>query len=454
MKNLRGERMPYRAMKYVEGSKGVFLNTGTRFPRELVWAVGMVKCAAARANVSLGQLDADIGNGIAAKAKEVAEGRHDAQVVVDVFQTGSGTGLNMNINELVAELASQSSGKSVHPNDHVNMSQSSNDVGPTAVRMAAVYAARRELVPEIETLVKSLSRLSRRTARVYKAGRTHLRDALPVTLGQEFGAYEDAFERDSKIVRDALKLLVELPIGGTAVGTGLNADPMFGEMVVKELRKETGIGFVCAKNRFRAIRLLTDVLFYSGTLRTLALDMYRLCQDLRLMYSGPFAGLREVDIPTQGEVAGSSIMPGKTNPVTVESALLACAQVVGLDAANQFASALGEFELAMGVPIMGYNVVVQTRLMSEAIRKVSGKVIDELVPMSDRLRRYAESSQALITIVSPRIGYDRAATLGKRLSAGLSIREALRELGYTDREIDSLLDMKKLVRPGFPAKED
>ena len=453
MKNLRGERIPHQAMKYVEGSKGVFLSTGTRFPREVVWAVGMVKYAAARANVSLGQLDGVIGNEIAIKSREVAEGKHDSQIVVDVFQTGSGTGLNMNVNELVAELASQSSGKKVHPNDHVNMSQSSNDVGPTAIRMAAVQAARRELVPEIEVLVRSLSRLSKRMARVYKAGRTHLRDALPVTLGQEFGAYADAFKRDLKLVMYALKLMVELPIGGTAVGTGLNADPRFGEIVVKELRKETGIRFRCATNRFRAIRLLTDVLFYSGTLRTLALDLYRLCQDLRLMYSGPFTGLGEVDIPTQEEVAGSSIMPGKTNPVTVESALLACAQVVGLDAANQFASALGEFELAMGVPLMGYNVVLQTRLISEAMRKLSDRVIDELVPMKDRLMKYAESSQALITVVSPRIGYDRAASLGKKLSAGLSIREALRELGYKEKEIDRLLDMKKLVRPGFPAKE-
>ena len=412
-------------MKYVEGSKRVFLDTGTRFPREMISATAMVKTAAARANAELGLLDQKRAGAIAAIAEEVAAGKHDSMVVVDVFQTGSGTGLNMNINELIAELASKAAGTKVHPNDHVNMSQSSNDVGPTVVRVASVTSVRRELVPAVKKMSKSLSALAKRTGAVYKSGRTHLRDALPVTMGQEFGAYADAFSRDAELLESVSKFSMELPIGGTAVGTGLNAHPRFGAMVVAELKKATGIPFSTAKNRFRATRLLTDSAALSGAMRTVALDLYRLCQDVRLMYSGPITGLSEIDIPTQGEVAGSSIMPGKTNPVTAESAILACAEVAGLDAANQFASTLGEFELTMGVPLIGYNLVVQSKLLSEALRKVASLIVDHVVPAKTRARRFAESSPALITVLSPKIGYDRAAVVGMMVARGLSVREAL-----------------------------
>lgn len=439
-------------MKYVEHSKRVFLETGSRFPREVIWAVGAIKLAAAKSNVSLGLLDRGIGGAIQRRAKEVMRGAHDGEFTVDVFQTGSGTGLNMNANELIAELASKDVRKKVHPNDHVNMSQSSNDVGPTAVRVAAAYAAENEAIPAVLGLAKSLRNLSRRTATTVKSGRTHLRDALPVTMGQEFGAYADAFERDAKIISESVKHLLELPIGGTAVGTGLNADPRFGGMVSKEIAKAAGLRFVQAKDRFRATRLLTDVANLSGSLRTVSLDMFRLCQDLRLMFSGPNTGIGEIDIPSQEEVAGSSIMPGKTNPVTVESALLASAEVMGLDVANQFAASLGEFELAMGVPLIGYNSVVEIRLIAEALNKLASVVVDHIVPMKERGRMLAESSPALITVVSPKIGYDKAAVLGKRLAKGASIRTALKELGYDEKAIDSILDMKKLVKPGIPSK--
>jgi len=440
-------------MKYVEHSRKVFLETGTKFPREVIWAVGVVKLAAAKSNVVLGLLEKGIGSAIQSKANEVMKGVHDAQFSVDVFQTGSGTGLNMNANELIAELASADLGRKVHPNDHVNMSQSSNDVGPTAVRIAAVQAARAELLPALEKMTKSLRGLSRRTSAVYKSGRTHLRDALPVTMGQEFGAYADAFGRDARLVSESMRYLLELPIGGTAVGTGLNADAKFGAMVTREIAKTTGLRFVPARDRFRATRLLTDVAALSGALRTAALDLYRLCQDLRLMFSGPFTGMGEIDIPTQEEVAGSSIMPGKTNPVTVESALLACAEVMGLDGANQVAASLGEFELAMGVPLIGYNVVRQVRLLSEALSKLASVVIDHVVPLKERGRKLAESSPALITVISPKIGYDKAAVLGKRLARGVPVRVALKELGYSAKEIESILDLRGLVRPGIPSKK-
>ncbi|HYC26485.1 MAG TPA: lyase family protein, partial [Nitrososphaerales archaeon] len=337
-------------MKYVEGSKRVFLSTGTRFPREVIWAVAAIKYSAAKSNVELGLLDPKVGRAIQARAKEMMKGEHDALISVDVYQTGSGTGLNMNVNEALAELATEDLGAKVHPNDEVNMCQSSNDVGPTAVRVAAAHAANTMLIPSLERISGSLGSLSKRTSKVYKPGRTHLRDALPVTQGQEFAAYADAFDRDAELVMSTMDHLLVLPIGGTAVGTGLNSDPRFGGMVAKELAKISGLGFVSAKNKFRPTRLLTDVSSLSGALRTVSLDLYRLCQDLRLMFSGPWTGIGEIDITTQEEVAGSSIMPGKTNPVTVESALLACASVVGLDSANAFAASLGEFELAMGVP--------------------------------------------------------------------------------------------------------
>ncbi|MDV3294079.1 MAG: class II fumarate hydratase [Nitrososphaerales archaeon] len=440
-------------MKYVEGSKKIFLSTGTRFPREVIWAVGVVKLSAAKSNVSLGLLDGETGRAIQSKARELMRGDHDAKISVDVFQTGSGTGLNMNANELIAQLASAKLGRKVHPNDHVNMSQSSNDVGPTAIRIASVRAVHEMLFPALEKMTKSLRGLSRKTSAVYKAGRTHLRDALPVTMGQEFGAYADAFSRDTHFVSDATGYLLELPIGGTAVGTGLNADPKFGAMVSKEIAKEAGLRFTVARDRFRATRLLTDVASLSGALRTVSLDLYRLCQDLRLMFSGPLTGIGEIDLPTQGEVAGSSIIPGKTNPVTVESALLACAEVIGLDGANQVAASLGEFELAMGVPLIGYNVVAQVRLLSEALNKLASLVVDHVVPMKERSRKLAESSPAIITVISPKIGYDKAAVLGKRLARGVSIRAALKELGYKEKEIDSILDLRGLVRPGIPSKK-
>lgn len=440
-------------MKYVEGSKRVFLNTGTRFPRKIVWATAMIKVAAARSNASLGLLDKPKADAIVRAAEAVMNGKHDSLVEVDVFQTGSGTGLNMNVNEVVAAEASRLSGSKVHPNDHVNMGQSSNDVGPSAIRIASVAVLTQELVPSLREMTKSLTGLSKKTSKVYKSGRTHLRDALPVTMGQEFGAYADAFEHDIKLIEVAVSGSRELPIGGTAVGTGLNTPPRFGAMVTSEVSRMSGIPFVPAKNAFRATRLLTDLASLSGSLAVTALDLYRLCQDLRLMYSGPMTGLAEIDIPTQEEVAGSSIMPGKTNPVTVESAMLACAQVLGLDYSNRVGSMLGEFELAMGVPLVGYNLVMQATLLSEALRKVSSLVIDHLVPDVDRSRRYAESSPALVTVISPRIGYDKAAKIGKRLARGLSIRDALKEIGYKEKEINRILDMKNLVKPGIPAKQ-
>jgi len=432
-------------MKYVEGARKLFLNTGTTFPREVIWSVALIKCAAARSNHSLGKLDDKGFAAILAASKSTMDGKYDDKVTVDVFQTGSGTGINMNVNEVIAEVASAASGMKIHANDHVNMGQSSNDVVPTAIRIAAVSLARKRLIPKLNGAIRSLEVLADRSSSVYKAGRTHLRDAMPVTMGQEFDAYADAFRHDKILIDQVLRYVRELPIGGTAVGTGINTHPLFGRMVVAEVNRETKLGFREAADKFRAMRLLTDLVALSSVMRVTALDLHRLCQDLRLMFSGPLTGLGEVDIPTQAEVAGSSIMPGKTNPVTVEASLLACAQVAGLDQANQMAGTLGEFELSMGVPLIGYNVNLQLKLLSEALGKISTMVIDGLVPNKKRLRKYAETSPSLITVLSPVIGYDKATKIGKELSDEFSIRDALKKLGYKEAEIDRLLDLKKLV---------
>jgi fumarate hydratase class II len=385
---------------------------------------------------------------ISKASEEVMQGKHDRRVVVDVFQTGSGTGINMNLNELIAERASRILRRNFHPNYHVNLGQSSNDVGPTAIRIAAVSLTQERLNPGLEKFSQDLERLARRTSKVYKAGRTHLRDAMPVTMGQEFGAFADAFSHDLSLVEQATDYVRELPIGGTAVGTGINTHPKFGKLMVDEISAATKLDFFRAKNKFRAIRLLTDLIALSSTLRVVAIDLYRLCQDLRLMFSGPITALGEIDIPTQEEVAGSSIMPGKVIPVTLEAAMQVSAQIIGLDQSNLMAGTLGEFEMSMGVPVIGYNTVTQLNLLSETLGKLSSLVIRHVVPNAQRARKYAESSPALITVISPQIGYDKAAQIGKELVRGYSIREAMRELGYKEAEINKILDLKKLVRPG------
>jgi len=435
-------------MSYTTKAKSLFMETGTKFPRRIIWAMGLIKYACARANFELGLLDENIAKGIMQASRELMDGRHDDKIILDVFQTGSGTGLNMNVNEVIAHRATEILGTKVHPNDHVNMSQSSNDVVPTAIRIAGVAEANENLLKALNLLIQSLQENAEKYKDIVKAGRTHLRDALPVTLGQELSAYADSFIHDYEYLLKILEYVKELPIGGTAVGTGINSHPEFSQRVINIINIETGLGFKAA-NTFRAMRLLTDLLLLSSIMRNISVELYRLAQDIRLMFSGPLTGLNEIDLPTQEEVAGSSIMPGKTNPVTVEAALLIVSQVLGLDYANQFASTLGEFELAMGVPLIGYNIITQMSLLSEALRKFSTLVIKGMKPNVERMRRYAESSPALITVVSPKIGYDKASEVGKRLAKGLSIREALKELGFSEEEINKILDFKNLTKPGI-----
>jgi fumarate hydratase class II len=438
-------------MSYTEKARDLFLNTGTRFPSRLIWSMGLIKYSAAKANNKLGLLGDLETKAIMNAAREVMNGEHDEEVILDVFQTGSGTGLNMNINEVIARRASELSGIKIHPNDHVNMGQSSNDVVPTAIRIATVVEVRNRLEPALEVMISSLHEASKKYSNVIKAGRTHLRDALPVTLGQELSAYEDAFTHNANSIKYLLEDVKELPIGGTAVGTGINSHPEFGRLVIEEVSSSTGIGFKEA-NKFRAMRLMSDIAMLSEAIKIIGINLYRLSQDIRLMFSGPFTALNEIDLPTQAEVAGSSIMPGKTNPVTAEAVLLASSQLIGLANAVSQASMLGEFELSMGVPLIGLDVLSQINIAAEALNKFAKLVINGLQPNIDIMKKYAESSPALITLVSPILGYDKATELGKAIMRGKSIREAMRDAGLSEEEIDEVLNVSKLTRPGIMGK--
>lgn len=436
--------------KYVERAVKVFLNTGTRFPRTFIWAMGMVKLAAATANMELGLLDERRGRAIVEVARELAEGKYDDRILVDVFQTGSGTGINMNVNEVIAEEASRRAGVDVHPNDHVNMSQSSNDVVPTAIRLAALKEAE-TVLEALDHMINALRAKAEEYRDAVKPGRTHLRDALPVTLGQELEAYADALEKDREFLKAAMEAVREVPLGGTAVGTGLNAHPDYPQKAVETLARESGISVKPARSRFRAMRLLTDLSMLSAAYRAIAVDLWRLGEDLRLMYSGPSTGIAEIDMPQ--EVPGSSMMPGKVNPVTIEAAMQAATQVMGLDDAVSRAGLLGEFELSMGIPMTGYNLIVMATLLREALVKTADLAVSRIKADTERMQSLAERSQALVTVLAPIIGYEKAAELSKLMAAGKPIKEALAELGFSRDEIEAMLDLKKLTRPGIPARE-
>jgi fumarate hydratase class II len=389
--------------------------------------MGLVKYAAARANVELGVLDEVRGKAIMEVALELAEGRFDGDIVVDVFQTGSGTGLNMNVNEVIAKEASRRAGVEVDPYDHVNKSQSSNDVVPTAIRLAAARGAR-DVLGAIQALVSRLESLARETMDAVKPGRTHLRDALPVTLGMELEAFAQAFKLDSRLLEQTVEAVLEVPLGGTAVGTGVNAPEGYAELAVRYLAEASGIPVKPAESPMRPMRLLTDLLALSSAYRAVAVDLWRLSQDLRLMYSGPNTGLGEVEIRV--DIPGSSMMPGKRNPVTLEAAMQAAAHVMGLDQSMLQASLLGELELSMGIPLAGYAVDRQATLLTEALSKVADRVIAVVEPRRERMRRLAESSQALVTLLAPHIGYQAASRVAALLAQGKTLPEALEELGY------------------------
>jgi fumarate hydratase, class II len=394
-----------------------------RFPRSFIRAIGMVKFAAAKVNMKLGKLDGTIAEAIQAAAKEVMEGGRDDQFVVDIFQTGSGTSTNMNANEVVANLAGRA-GQSVHPNDHVNMGQSSNDVIPTCMHIAAVEALENRLVPALEKLRQQLEQKARDFDHIVKIGRTHLQDATPVRLGQEFGGYAAMIEHGIRRLKKSREGLAELALGGTAVGTGLNAHPDFARMAIEEISAVSGFTFREADNHFEAQAAKDAFVETSGSLKTLASSLTKIANDIRWMGAGPYGSLGELNIPAVQP--GSSIMPGKVNPVIAESLLQITAQVMGNDAVITLGGMSGNFELNVMMPVMTHNLLSSIELLANGIDMFTDRCIAGLTPNEERCKELMEKSLAMVTALNPHIGYDAAAEIAKEaFQTGRSLREVI-----------------------------
>jgi fumarate hydratase, class II len=426
--------------------------SGLRIDRGLIAALGHIKAAAAVANAGLGVLDGDMADAIAAAAREVAAGKHDEQFPVDVFQTGSGTSSNMNANEVIATLAANRLGRPVHPNDHVNASQSSNDVFPSAIHIAAVQSMKGLVIPAVDRLANALEAKAAEFADVVKAGRTHLMDATPVTLGQEFGGYAAAARHGAQRVAEVLGQVGALPLGGTAVGTGINAPPGFAAQVIGMLADELDLPLSEAVNHFEAAGARDALVAASGTLRVVAVSLYKIANDLRWMASGPRAGLAEISLPELQP--GSSIMPGKVNPVVCEAACQVTAQVIGNDAAVAFGGAAGNFELNVMLPVIARNLLESTRLVAGVAPLLADRCVAGIRANTERLRRYAESSASIVTALIRFIGYEAAAHVAKQsLETGLTIREVVIERGHVERgeltleQLDTALDVLAMTRP-------
>jgi len=426
--------------------------SGLRIDRGLIAALGHIKAAAAVANAGLGVLDSDMADAIASAAREVAAGKHDEQFPVDVFQTGSGTSSNMNANEVIATLAASRLGRPVHPNDHVNASQSSNDVFPSAIHIAAVQSMKGLVIPAVDRLANALEAKAAEFADVVKAGRTHLMDATPVTLGQEFGGYAAAARHGTQRVAEVLGQVGALPLGGTAVGTGINAPPGFAAQVIGMLADELDLPLSEAVNHFEAAGARDALVAASGALRVVAVSLYKIANDLRWMASGPRAGLAEISLPELQP--GSSIMPGKVNPVVCEAVCQVTAQVIGNDAAVAFGGAAGNFELNVMLPVIARNLLESARLLAGVAPPLADRCVAGIRANTERLRRYAESSASIVTALNRFIGYEAAAQVAKQsLETGRTIREVVIERGHVERgeltleQLDTALDVLAMTRP-------
>jgi len=426
--------------------------SGHGLERAHIEALGRIKAAAAKVNGELGILDADTAATIERAADEVAAGDWDAHFPIDVFQTGSGTSSNMNANEVIASLASERLGRDVHPNDHVNASQSSNDVFPSSIHLAATSGVVNELIPALDHLATALEAKRDEFASVVKSGRTHLMDATPVTLGQEFGGYAAQVRTGVERLHAALPRLAELPLGGTAVGTGINMPAGFAGRVIEELRRDTGLPLTEARNHFEAQGAQDGLVETSGQLRTVAVSLYKIANDLRWMGSGPSAGLAEIALPDLQP--GSSIMPGKVNPVIPEAVCMVCAQVIGNDAAIAFGGAAGNFELNVMLPMLARNILESIRLLSNVSRLFADRCVRGITANTERARQYAESSLSIVTPLNRFIGYEEAAKVAKQaLAEGKTIRQVVLERGYveagklTTEQLDEALDVLRMTRP-------
>lgn len=427
-------RVPADALYAAQTQRAVenFPISGRGLSSHHIAALGQIKRAAAIANAELGVLPGPVADAIVAAADEVIAGQHDDQFPIDVFQTGSGTSSNMNTNEVVATLASRRLGQPVHPNDHVNASQSSNDVFPSSIHIAAVQAVTSELIPGLEVLAASLEAKSAAFADVVKSGRTHLMDATPITLGQEFSGYATQVRYGIDRVRAALPRLCELPLGGTAVGTGINTPPGFSARVIELVAEHTGLPLVEAHNHFEAQAAQDSLVETSGAVRTIAVSLVKIANDLRWMGSGPRTGIGEITLPDLQP--GSSIMPGKVNPVLPEATVQVAAQVIGNDAAIAFAGAQGNFDLLVMLPVMARNLLESITLVGNVSRVLAERCVDGLVANVDRCRQLAESSPSIVTPLNRIIGYEAAAKIAKHsVKANLTVADAVRDLGYVRR---------------------
>jgi fumarate hydratase, class II len=429
-----------------------------RFPREFIRALGLIKLAAARTNMDLGLLDRKIGDATVQASQEVIDGLLDKHFVLDIFQTGSGTSTNMNANEVIANRSIQILGgvvgskKPVHPNDHVNMGQSSNDVIPTAMHIAILESIEQSLIPALHTLHRSLARKAKEFDSIVKIGRTHLQDATPVRLGQEFGGYARQVELGIRRLEKLRDTLSEMPLGGTAVGTGINTHPKFAGKTIAQLSKLTGLKLREAKNHFEAQGAKDAIVETSGVLKTIAVSLTKIANDIRLLASGPRCGIGEISLPeTQ---AGSSIMPGKVNPVIAESLLMAAAQVLGNDLTVTIGGQSGILELNVMMPLMAHNVLESIRLLATSAKNFSDRCVSGIQANRDRANDFIEKSLAMCTALAPEIGYDAAAEIAKEsYRTGRTVREIAREKKILPmKRLDEILDPLRMTMPGISGK--
>ena len=447
-------RVPGHARWRAQTQRAVenFPISGMTLERGQIEALARIKAAAASVRRAHGSVQPELADAIISAADAVARGEHDDQFPIDIFQTGSGTSSNMNMNEVLATLAAEALGRPVHPNDDVNHPMSSNDVFPASIHVAATSGVVRDLVPALEHLATSLEAKATEFAEVVKAGRTHLMDATPVTLGQEFGGYAAQVRMGVERLHATLPRVAELPLGGTAVGTGINAPAGFGGEVIAELASATGLPLTEARDHFEAQGARDALVELSGQLRTIAVSLTKISNDLRWMGSGPRAGLGEINLPDLQP--GSSIMPGKVNPVIAEATLMVCAQVIGNDAAVAWGGAAGNFELNIMLPMLGRNILESIRLLANVSRLLADRCVDGITANVDRLREYAESSPAIVTPLNVHLGYEEAASIAKQAVAERkSIRQVVVERGHvddgrlTEEQLDEALDPMRMTHP-------
>lgn len=448
-------RVPIGALYAAQTQRAVenFPISGMGLEPAHIVALARIKRAAAIVNGELGIIDADIAKSVVAAADELIAGRYHDQFPVDVYQTGSGTSSNMNMNEVLAHLATEALGKPVHPNDHVNASQSSNDVFPTSVHVAVTGALLNQLIPALEHLANALDVKATAWKNAVKAGRTHLMDATPVTLGQEFAGYSRQIRLGIERIRAAIPRVAEVPLGGTATGTGINTPPGFPQRVIEVLAADSALPITEAVDHFEAQGARDGLVEASGALRVIAVSLTKICNDLRWMGSGPNTGLGELHIPDLQP--GSSIMPGKVNPVIPEAVLMVCARVIGNDATIAWAGASGSFELNVAIPVMANALLESIRLLANSSMALADKTVEGLEANLERARAQAESSPAIVTPLNRIIGYESAAKIAKHsVSAGLTIREAVIDLGFVERgevtleQLDVVLDVMGMTHPG------